>query len=48
MNSQVVREACGDRSPLIQQQNLFDMDASFADVISETEAIEKISRGWAE
>ncbi|CAK7223811.1 hypothetical protein SCUCBS95973_005308 [Sporothrix curviconia] len=44
----VVREACGDRSPLIQQQNLFDMDASFSDVVSEAEAVEKLLQGWAE
>ncbi|KAL1901433.1 hypothetical protein Sste5346_001838 [Sporothrix stenoceras] len=41
----VVGEACGDRSPLIQQQNLFDMDASFADVVSEAEAVGEMSRG---
>lgn len=44
-NQQVVREACGDRSPLIQQQNLFDMDASFADVVSEAEAVEEMQKG---
>lgn len=36
---QVVGAACGDRSPLIQQQNLFDIQASIGDVITEEEAL---------
>ncbi|KAH9897581.1 N-carbamoylsarcosine amidase [Xylariomycetidae sp. FL2044] len=42
----VVREACGDRSPLIQQQHLFDIDALYGDVVSETEAVKNLSQGW--
>ncbi|KAH7025677.1 putative N-carbamoylsarcosine amidase [Microdochium trichocladiopsis] len=39
----IVHEACGDRSLLIQQQNLFDVDSFFGDVISETEALDRFS-----
>jgi maleamate amidohydrolase len=35
----VVREACGDRDVRPHQQNLFDMAAKMAEVISEAEAI---------
>jgi maleamate amidohydrolase len=35
----VVREAVGDRHPDIQQANLYDMNAKYADVISEDEAL---------
>lgn len=35
----VVREAVGDRHPDIQQANLFDMNAKYADVIGESEAL---------
>ncbi len=35
----VVREACGDRDPRPQEQNLFDMAAKMAEVVSEAEAI---------
>ncbi|HTN61430.1 MAG TPA: isochorismatase family protein [Devosia sp.] len=31
----VVREACGDRHPAPHEANLFDMDAKYADVVSE-------------
>jgi hypothetical protein len=41
-----VREACGDRSPLIQQQNLFDIDMGFGDVVGEDEAREKLAETW--
>lgn len=34
----VVREAVGDRHPDIQEGNLYDMNAKYADVISEAEA----------
>lgn len=34
----VVREAVGDRHPQIQEANLYDMNAKYADVISEAEA----------
>ncbi|KAK4446637.1 Isochorismatase-like protein [Podospora aff. communis PSN243] len=42
----VVREACGDRSLLIQQQNLFDIDMFIGDVIGEEEARERLEAGW--
>jgi maleamate amidohydrolase len=35
----VVREACGDRDPRPHEQNLFDMAAKMAEVVSEAEAI---------
>ncbi|PGG99244.1 hypothetical protein AJ79_08636 [Helicocarpus griseus UAMH5409] len=38
----VVGAACGDRTPEIQNANLFDLDAKYADVVSEEEAIEKM------
>ncbi len=34
----VVREACGDRHPTPHEANLFDMNAKYADVVSEAEA----------
>lgn len=43
----IVGTACGDRSPQIQQANLFDMDAKMGDVVSEEEAVEKLRVGWA-
>ncbi|KAK1835302.1 Isochorismatase-like protein [Podospora conica] len=43
----VVREACGDRSLLIQQQSLFDIDMTMGDVVGEDEARERLERGWA-
>ncbi|KAJ4363012.1 hypothetical protein N0V83_010130 [Neocucurbitaria cava] len=42
----VVGEACGDRSPAVHDANIFDMNAKMADVISESEAIEKLKIGW--
>lgn len=36
----VVREACGDRHPAPHEANLFDMNAKYADVVSEAEVIE--------
>ena len=36
----VVREACGDRDVRPHEQNLFDMQAKMAEVVSEREAIE--------
>ncbi|WP_122816818.1 isochorismatase family protein [Nocardioides pantholopis] len=36
----VVREACGDRDATTHEQNLFDLDAKYADVVSEEEALE--------
>jgi maleamate amidohydrolase len=38
----VVREACGDRHPAPHESNLFDLQAKYAEVISEAEAIEKL------
>jgi maleamate amidohydrolase len=35
----VIREACGDRDPRPHEQNLFDMQAKMAQVISEDEAV---------
>ena len=35
----VVRDACGDRHPAPHEANLFDMDAKYADVVGEAEAI---------
>ena len=43
----VVGSACGDRSPDIQQANLFDLNAKYADVVAEAEALEKLEAGWA-
>ncbi|KAK8044064.1 hypothetical protein PG993_004088 [Apiospora rasikravindrae] len=42
----VVGTACGDRSEEIQNANLFDLNAKYADVISEEEAIEHLQAGW--
>jgi hypothetical protein len=42
----VVGSACGDRTPEIQRSNLFDLNAKYADVVSEEEAIEKLKAGW--
>jgi hypothetical protein len=42
----VVGAACGDRSEEIQTANLFDMNAKYADVVSEEEAIEHLKKGW--
>ena len=35
----VVREACGDRHPAPHEANLFDMNAKYADVVSEEEVV---------
>jgi maleamate amidohydrolase len=40
----VVREACGDRDPRVQDANLFDIQAKVAEVIGEAEAIAAITR----
>jgi maleamate amidohydrolase len=40
----VVREAVGDRHVDIQEANLFDMNAKYADVVSEAEAISYLER----
>lgn len=36
----VVREACGDREAAAHEQNLFDLDAKYADVLGEAEIID--------
>lgn len=36
----VVREACGDRAPGPHEANLFDLQAKYAEVVSEQEAVE--------
>jgi maleamate amidohydrolase len=36
----VVREACGDRHPAPHDANLFDLQAKYAEVVSEADAIE--------
>lgn len=36
----VVREACGDRHPAPHEANLFDMDAKYADVTTESAVLE--------
>lgn len=38
----VVREACGDRHPAPHEANLFDLQAKYAEVVSEAKAIELI------
>jgi maleamate amidohydrolase len=40
----VVREACGDRHPAPHEASLFDLQAKYAEVISEAEAIAHLSR----
>jgi maleamate amidohydrolase len=35
----VVREACGDRHPGPHEANLFDLQAKYAEVVNEAEAI---------
>jgi maleamate amidohydrolase len=35
----VIRDACGDRHPAPHEANLFDMNAKYADVVEEAEAI---------
>lgn len=40
----VVREACGDRHPGPHEANLFDLQAKYAEVVSEAEAITLIGK----
>ncbi|KAI1614908.1 putative N-carbamoylsarcosine amidase [Exophiala viscosa] len=42
----VVGSACGDRTPEIHNSNLFDLDAKYADVVEEAEAVAKLKAGW--
>ena len=39
----VAREACGDRDAATNDQNLFDLDAKYADVLSERDVIDHLS-----
>jgi maleamate amidohydrolase len=38
----VVRDACGDRAPEPHESNLFDLQAKYAEVIDEAEALKRI------
>ena len=40
----VVREACGDRDPRPHEANLFDLQAKYAEVVSEAEAVEAMNK----
>lgn len=44
----VIEEACGDRHPDPHKANLFDMEAKYADVVSEAETIEFLNSLAAE
>ncbi len=39
----VVRDACGDRDQTVHEANLFDLDAKYADVVSEQEVLDYLS-----
>ena len=39
----VVRDACGDRDRRVHEANLFDLDAKYADVVSEEEVLGELS-----
>ncbi|MGZ4551392.1 MAG: isochorismatase family protein [Blastococcus sp.] len=39
---QVVREACADRTPALHENNLTDLDAKYADVVSLEEALDHL------
>ena len=41
----VVRDACGDRHPAPHEANLFDMNAKYADVVDEAEAVAYLQEG---
>ncbi|KAH7120499.1 putative N-carbamoylsarcosine amidase [Dactylonectria macrodidyma] len=43
----VVGTACGDRSDEIHNANLFDLNAKYADVVSEAGALESFKKGWS-
>ena len=40
----VVRDACGDRAPGPHEANLFDLQAKYAEVVSEATAIKLLTR----
>lgn len=39
----IVQEACGDRHPVPHEANLFDMNAKYGDVVSESEVVSYIN-----
>ncbi len=39
----VVRDACGDRDQRVHEANLFDLDAKYADVVSEQEVLDHLA-----
>mgnify|MGYP001822192751 CR=1 FL=1 len=39
----VVRDAVGDRDAGVHQANLFDLDAKYADVVSEAETLDYLA-----
>lgn len=41
---QVVADASGDREPATHEQNLFDLNAKYADVVSEAEVLARFAR----
>jgi maleamate amidohydrolase len=43
----VVRDACGDRHPGPHEANLFDLQAKYAEVVSEQDAIQALKRSSA-
>ncbi|HUD95510.1 isochorismatase family protein [Sphingobium sp.] len=43
----VIREACGDRDARPHEQNLFDMAAKMAEVVSEKDAIALMQKGYS-
>lgn len=44
--TKVVGSACGDRSPEIHDANMFDLNAKYADAVTEEEAVERLRTGW--
>ncbi|RDW91685.1 putative N-carbamoylsarcosine amidase [Coleophoma crateriformis] len=46
LRAMVVANACSDRSRETHFSNLFDINAKYGDVVSEDEAVEKLTAGW--
>ena len=42
----VVREGCGDRNSAIQEGNLYDMNAKYADVVDLGSSCKQLELGW--
>lgn len=40
----VVRDACGDRDPIVHDANLFDLAAKYAEIVSTDDAVDYLSR----